>query len=74
MRSVLKLEVEYNNVFEKMANKLVSKEKIEKNKNENKINSIKIGNKNLNIENYNKERGTIEIDQRSSKSLHTLQM
>ena len=55
------------NVFEKMANKLVSKEKIEKNKNENKINSIKIGNKNLNIENYNKERGTIEIDQRSSK-------
>ena len=55
------------NVFEKMANKLVSKEKIEKNKNENKINSIKIGNKSLNIENYNKERGTIEIDQRSSK-------
>ena len=49
------------NVFEKMANKLINKEKIERNKNE--INIDKRKNKrsnNFNIDDYNKDRGKIE--------------
>ena len=51
------------NVFEKMANKLITRDKMDKNR-DNKMNQKKIGNKNLNIDDYNKDRGTILADDR----------
>ncbi len=55
------------NVFEKMANKLVSKDKMDKSR-DSKINPIKLGNKSLNIDDYNKDRGTILSDDDKSIS------
>ena len=55
------------NVFEKMANKLVSKDKMDKSR-DSKINPIKLGNKSLNIDDYNKDRGTILPDDDKSIS------
>ena len=55
------------NVFEKMANKLVSKDKMDKSR-DSKINPIKLGNKSLNIDDYNKDRGTILYDDDKSIS------
>ena len=57
------------NIFEKMANKLVDIEKIERNKNENnnKIKNNNIGNRKFNIEDYNKDRGKIEPPSKNSR-------
>ena len=55
------------NVFEKMANKLVSKDKMDKSR-DSKINPIKLGNKSLNIDDYNKDRGIILSDDDKSIS------
>ena len=55
------------NVFEKMANKLVSKDKMDKSR-DSKINPIKLGNKSLSIDDYNKDRGTILSDDDKSIS------
>ena len=55
------------NVFEKMAIKLINKEKIEKNKNEENIKINNINNKKFNIEDYNKNRGKIENASKKSK-------
>ena len=46
-----------------MANKLITRDKMDKNR-DNKMNQKKIGNKNLNIDDYNKDRGTILADDR----------
>ena len=50
-----------------MANKLVSKDKMDKSR-DSKINPIKLGNKSLNIDDYNKDRGTILSDDDKSIS------
>ena len=55
------------NVFEKMANKLVTKDKMDKNR-EGRINPLKLGSKNLNIDDYNKDRGTVLSDDDKSIS------
>ena len=57
------------NIFEKMANKLVNKDKIERNKNEEYLNDKinKKSNKNFNIDDYNKDRGKIEPAGNNSK-------
>ena len=56
------------NIFEKMASKLINKEKIERNKKE--VNIEKIDNKiskNFNIDDYNFQRGEIEPSEKKSR-------
>ena len=56
------------NIFEKMASKLINKEKIERNKKE--VNVDKIDNKiskNFNIDDYNFQRGEIEPSEKKSR-------
>jgi len=56
------------NIFEKMASKLINKEKIERNKKE--VNIDKIDNKiskNFNIDDYNFQRGEIEPSEKKSR-------
>ena len=49
------------NIFEKMANKLINKEKIERNRKESNSNKTnKKSSKNFNIDDYNKDRGKME--------------
>lgn len=57
------------NIFEKMANKLINKEKIERNKKESNKDNInnKKGSKNFNIDDYNKDRGVIEPATKKSR-------
>ena len=56
------------NIFEKMASKLINKEKIERNKKE--VNIEKIDNKiskNFNIDEYNSQRGELEPSEKKSR-------
>ena len=56
------------NIFEKMASKLINKDKIERNKKE--VNIDKIDNKiskNFNIDDYNFQRGEIEPSEKKSR-------
>jgi len=54
------------NVFEKMAIKLINKEKIERNKNQENLNK-NFGNRKFNIDDYNKDRGKREDAGKKSK-------